>query len=79
MITPLALGNIEHKITANEVQNESYIIAELLDYLRWLADQDTSMPITAGHVWTLYYEGVMRGRLWSEVCEDIGLPVRTDW
>lgn len=79
MITPLALGNIDHKIEAAEVEDEAYFIAELLDYLRWLADQDTSFALTAGHIWTLYYEGVMRGRVWSEVCEDIGLPIRTDW
>jgi hypothetical protein len=54
-------------------------VTELLDYIRWLADQDASLPRTAGVVWALYYEGVRRGRHWSEVCEDLGLPIRVDW
>lgn len=74
-----ALANIGEKIELQEVEDDAPIIAELLDYLRWLAEQDTGRRITIGQVWELYHEGVRIGRHWSEVCEDIGLPVRDDW
>jgi hypothetical protein len=74
-----ALANIGRKITAEEVDADLYVTAEFLDYLRWLADQDTSQQLNAGQVWELYYEGIHTGRAWSEVCEDLGLPVRKDW
>jgi hypothetical protein len=74
-----ALADIGHKIDVQEVKEDVHVIAELLDYLRWLADQDTGRKITTGQVWELYHEGVRLGRVWSEVCEDLGLPVREDW
>jgi hypothetical protein len=79
MITPLALADTSREVITKEIDHDAPIVAELLDYIRWLADQDSSFPFTAGHVWTLYFEGVRRGRVWSEICEDIGLPVREDW
>ena len=79
MITPLALADTGNEVKYTEVEYDSRIVTELLDYIRWLADQDSSFPLTSGHVWTLYFEGVRRGRLWSEICEDIGLPIRLDW
>lgn len=79
MLSPQALAALDDEITYEQVKNDPFSIAELLDYLRWLADHDTSAQLTTGHIWALYYEGVRRGRVWSEVCEDIGLPVRTDW
>ncbi len=78
-ITWAALADTEHQVDHTEVEYDARIVAELLDYIRWLADQDSSLPITIGDVWSLYHEGVRAGRHWSEVCEDIGLPVRTDW
>jgi hypothetical protein len=79
MITPSALADTGRKITIDEITFAAPVVAELLDYVRWLADQDSSFRLTAGHVWTLYHEGVRRGRVWPEVCEDVGLPVREDW
>lgn len=78
-LTPQALASTGETITIQEVDRNAHIVTELLDYLRWLADQDTGIKLTAGDVWELFYEGVRIGRVWSEVCEDIGLPVRTDW
>lgn len=74
-----ALADTPNEVTNEEVERDARIVTELLDYIRWLADQDTSMPLTAGDVWGLYHEGVRIGRHWSEVCEDLGLPVRPDW
>lgn len=78
-MTPNALAALPDEVRLHEIDQDAPIIVELLDYFRWLADRDTAFPITAGHVWMMYYEGVRIGRLWSEVCEDIGLPVREDW
>lgn len=74
-----ALADIGRKITFSEVEHDVRIVTELLDYLRWLAEQNTGFRLTAGQVWELYHEGVRRGRVWSEVCEDLDLPVRLDW
>jgi hypothetical protein len=74
-----ALAATGKEITRQEVLDDWAVIAEFLDYLRWLADQDTGIKLTAGDVWELYYEGVRVGRVWSDVCEDIGLPVREVW
>jgi len=79
MLTPSARADIEHEVETKEIEYDAPIVAELLDYIRWLAAQDSSFRLTAGHIWTLYHEGVRRGRVWSEVCEDIGLLVRDDW
>ncbi len=74
-----ALAAIGNEITLNEIDQNAPIITELLDYLRWLADQDTGRKITAGQIWELFYEGVRVGRHWSDVCEDTDLPVRREW
>lgn len=71
-----ALADIGSIITPMHVARDLHVHAEFLDYLRWLADQDTGTKLTAGQAWELYYEGVRVGRVWSEVCEDISLPVR---
>lgn len=74
-----ALAGTANEVTLAEVERDAQIVTELIDYIRWLADQDTSLPLTIGDVWSLYYEGVRVGRVWSEVCEDLGLPVRENW
>jgi hypothetical protein len=79
MIFTEALADIGREIKTKEIAHDAAIIAELLDYLRWLADQDTGYKFTAGQLWELYHQGVRIGRFWSEVCEDIGLPVRDEW
>lgn len=79
MITTSALADTGREVTVAEVERDAPIVTELLDYIRWLTDQDSSFRLTSGHIWTLYHEGVRRGRVWSEVCEDIELPVREDW
>lgn len=79
MMTPEALADTDRKVEVAEVERDVYIVAELIDYLRWLANQDTGIVLTSGAVWMLYHEGVRKGRVWSEVCEDIGLPVREEW
>lgn len=74
-----ALANIGREINPKDVERDARIVTEFLDYLRWLAEQDTSFQLTAGQIWELYHEGVQRCIYWSEVCEDIGLPIREDW
>lgn len=78
-MTPNAVASMDETITIQEVDRDSHIITDLLDYWRWLADQDTGLQLSTGHVWMLFYEGVRVGRAWSEICEDLGLPVRDDW
>ena len=78
-LTPEALAATRDPITPEIVERDARIFTEFLDYLRWLTDQDTSFQLTSGHVWALLYEGALRCRMWSEVCEEIGLPVREDW
>ena len=79
MHSTAALADIGRAIETKEITEHAPIVAELLDYLRWLADQDTGRKITTGQVWELYHDGVRVGRMWAEVCEDLGLPVREDW
>jgi hypothetical protein len=79
MLTFDALSDTGRTITVKEVEFNAFVVAALLDYLRWLANQDIEFPLTAGHIWALYYGGVRNGVMWSEICEDIGLPVREDW
>lgn len=79
-ITMTALADTPHEVKPAEIaQAGEYVIAELFDYIRWLADQDSSFPVTIGQIWALYSDGVRVGRVWSEVCEDVGLPVRDEW
>lgn len=79
MISPNALAQTDKTVETPEITHDAPIVAELIDYVRWLAAQDSSFPLTVGHIWTLYCDGVRQGRAWSEVCEDIGLPVREEW
>jgi len=79
MVSIEALANIGRVVHPEQVERDARIVTEFIDYLRWLADQDTGFRLAAGQVWGLYYEGVLRCRYWSEVCEDLGLPVREDW
>lgn len=74
-----ALAATGDTITTQEVDENLYVITEFLDYLRWLADQDTGIPLNAGKVWELYYEGIHIGRMWSDICEELELPVREVW
>lgn len=74
-----ALANIGQEVKRQEIDHDSPIVAELLDYIRWLAEQDTGFRLTAGQVWELFHEGVRLGRAWSEVCHDLGLPERESW
>lgn len=79
MISIEALANIGREVNPQDVERDARIVTEFVDYIRWLADQNTGFRVTVGQLWELYYEGVMRCRYWPEVCEDIGLPVREDW
>lgn len=74
-----ALERIGKLITSTHVETDCAMVAEFVDYLRWLAEQDTNMTLTAGQIWELYYECVLIGRHWSEVCDDVELPIRECW
>jgi hypothetical protein len=78
-MTPRALHALGEMIEIGEVDRATAMIAEFLDYLRWLANQDTGRKLTVGDLWALYFEGVRIGRHWSEVCADLELPIREDW
>ena len=75
-LTPQALADTGLTISSNEIKENALAVAELLDYIRWLAEQDSAITVTAGDIWGLYYERVRIGRVLSEVCEEIGLLVR---
>jgi hypothetical protein len=79
-MTPEAISSMMDKpVTREEVNRDYPIVAEFVDYIRWLADQNTSFTVSVGDLWQLYHDGVRKCKYWSEVCEDIGLPVRDDW
>ncbi len=78
-LSPLAIADVVNEVQIEEVKRDYPIVAEMIDYIRWLADQDLSFEITAGQVWALFHEGVRQGRYWNEVCYDLGLPEREDW
>jgi len=78
-ISPSALADVVNEVKSFEVRNDYPIVAEMIDYIRWLADQDVSLQLTIGQVWALFHEGVRQGRIWNEVCYDLGLPEREDW
>ena len=69
----------QEPVKVEEVARDAPIVAEFVDYLRWLADQDTGYKISVGDLWQLWYDGVRRCVSWSEVCFDLGLPERGDW
>lgn len=74
-----SLADIGRKVETKEVSYDAPIVAELLDYLRWLAEQDTGFRLTAGQIWELYHQGVRKCMPWAEICEDLKLPVREEW
>lgn len=79
-MTPEAISSMtDEPVTRQEVERDYPIVAEFVDYLRWLADQNTGYEVSAGALWQLYYDGVRRCIPWAEVCHDIGLPEREDW
>lgn len=78
-MTPNAITSMSREITIQEIDDNAPIVAELLDYIRWLADRDTGHRMTIGDVWTLYHDGIRVGRVWSEICADLGLPIRDVW
>jgi len=79
MTTPRALADAGRSVEIAEVDLCAPVVAELLDYIRWLAEQDAELHLTIGHIWTLYYAGVRCGHSWPDVCKDLGLLVREDW
>lgn len=79
MIYTEPLANIAKPVTTRQVEHDAPIVAEFVDYIRWLAEQDTGFPLTAGVLWELYHESVLKCRYWSEVAEDLKLPVRDEW
>lgn len=78
-MTPDAITSMSEVVTTKEIAYEAPVVAEFVDYLRWLADQDTSYKMSMADLWMLWYEGVRRCIPWTTVCEDLGLPVRDDW
>lgn len=78
-MTPEATAELPNVVARELVERDAPIVTEFVDYIRWLADQDTGFQVTVGQLWMLWYEGVVRCRHWSEVCEDQGLPVREEW
>lgn len=67
------------EVTVSEVQKDPYAIMEFLEYLRFMADENTDQIITVGTVWAMFTKGVRDGQHWSEVADDLGIPQNTDW
>ena len=79
MLTTSALAATSTPIRHEDVERDARIVTEFLDYIRWLADQDTGLRVTIGQLWELYHLSVQHCQMWSATCEDLGLPVRDDW
>lgn len=60
-----------------QVKNDAFVIAEFLELLHWLREQE--VEVTLDQVISLYREGVIVGRFWNEVLDDLGLPENPDW
>jgi hypothetical protein len=71
--------SIHNPVSRKEADEESAVISEYIDYIRWLADQDPNLTVKVADIWALYHEGVRLGHHWSEACEDNGFPIRVDW
>jgi hypothetical protein len=69
----------DRPITTAEVEHDYPMVAGLLEYFRWLAEQDDRFPLVAGQIATFYEEYIRKGRYPSEVAEDLGLPAFPDW
>lgn len=69
----------DEKITMDEMANDAPVILEFLEYLRWLAATTPNAQLSARRVWELYTYGVRDGRVWSDVCEELGLPLPEGW
>lgn len=74
-----AIAALGDRVDGKQIERDAPIVREFVDYIRWLADQDTSFPVTIGQLWGLYYDGVVECVDWSETCEALGLPIREDW
>ena len=75
-MSPDAISSVENEVTAREVYEYYPVVAEFIDYLRWLAEQNFGFKISVGDLWQLYHDGVRECRSWDEVLHDIGLPER---
>lgn len=60
-----------------QVKADSLVIAEFLELLHWLREQE--VDVTLDQVISLYREGVIVGRYWNEVLGDLGLPDEPEW
>lgn len=78
-MTPEVLAATRDTIRPEQVAHDARIVTEFIDYIRWLADQDAGFRMSAGDLWALYHDGVIKCRYWLEVCEELGLPVRDEW
>jgi len=50
------------EITRDEVQRDYPMVAGMLEWIRWLAEQDDQFPLTAGQIAVFYEEHVRKGR-----------------
>lgn len=66
-------------IKSQDVQRDYLQVTGIMEYWRWLAEQDPSLQVTAAQVAGLYQEFVIKGRFPSEVLEDLGLPAYPGW
>lgn len=63
-------------VTWKEIEGNSHIVCEVLEYLRWLAINYPEITLMPPSIWRLYEMSVREGLAWSEVCETLDLPVR---
>lgn len=74
-----SLASLRNRVTPEEAESDSVLISEFLDYVRWLADQDTGVKFAIGELWALYHYVVREGQSWTDACEHLEFPIRTNW
>lgn len=72
-------ARVDFVVPFEEVERDTRIIHEFVEYLAWLAKRNPDLELTASQVWSLYDQGVRKGVFWTEVWDDLKLPPRTDW
>ncbi len=66
-------------VTPEEVRLDAPIVAEFLDYFRWLSEYNAHETFDAAEIWHFFYESIRIGRVFSEVAEDLNLPIPESW
>lgn len=69
----------EWPITYQEIERDGRMVAGMLEWIRWMAEEDAQLPLTAGQIAAFYEEHIRKGRYPSEVADELDLPSHPDW